>query len=237
MAGRANPRSPSPEVHKHKETASSRQRATRTVEQRPSPIDSANEEPSGCRKEAPQCSLMRRNRAETRSVVAIKLSPESRLNAAQQLQIVKMFFAGCSYSAIARQLHRNRRTVTKICTSREIQDTVREMKEKLLAESDAWLESINFAVETEPHGEMAFRLALAFGIIPVIPRPEKKTKPAKQHGWESMDPHQLAVAKVLAMEAQRRAALPPLENDELEKLVREDKVQSERKSRLFANRD
>jgi hypothetical protein len=50
-------------------------------------------------------------------------------------------------------------------------------------------------------------------------------------------PHKLAIAKMLAMEAQRRAAVPPLETDELEKLVREDKVQSERKSRLFANRD
>ena len=168
MTGRANPRSPSTEVRKHKEPANSPQRATRTVKQRPSPNDSANEELPAYRKEAPQCSLMHRKRAAIPTVAAIKLSPEFRLNAAQQFQIVEMFFAGYSYSAIARQLHRNRRTVTRICTSRKIQETVREMKAKLLAESDAWLESINFAVTHETDARLAYKLSEAFGIIPTL---------------------------------------------------------------------
>lgn len=130
---------------------------------------------------------MHRKGAENPGVAAIKLNPESRLNAAQQLQIVDLFFAGYSYSAIARQLHRNRRTVTRICASREIQDTVREMKEKLLAESDDWLESINFAVTHETDGALALRLCTAFGIVPIIPSPEKKTEPAKHNDWEGVE--------------------------------------------------
>jgi hypothetical protein len=38
------------------------------------------------------------------------------------------------------------------------------------------------------------------------------------------------------MEAQRRAAVPPLETDELEKLAQEDQVQPQRKCRLFDKR-
>ena len=237
MAGRVNPRSPSPEVRKYKETANCRQRATRTVKQRPSPNEFANEELSICREEAPECSLMHRNAAEIPTVAAIKLSPESRLNAAQQLQIVDLFFAGYSYSAIARQLHRNRRTVTRICRSREIQDTIREQKEKLLAESDAWLESINFAVETELHGELALRLCTAFGIVPVIPSPEKKTKPAKRSDWAGVDPQTMARAKMLGQIATERASVLRLENGELEKLVRTDPVEPNGKARLFSKRD
>ena len=222
MTGRANPRSPSTEVHQHKESANSRQRATHTVEQHPSPNYSANEEPSGCRKEAPGCSLMHRKRAETRSVAAIKLSPESRLNAAQQLQIVQMFFAGYSYTAIARQLHRNRRTVTRICTTPEIQDTVREMKQKLLAESDAWLESINFAVTHETDGRLAYKLSEVFGIIP---SPSKKAAPVKpRDDWQGVDPQTLARAKVLGQIAMERGSSPPPEADELEKLVRDSEL-------------
>jgi hypothetical protein len=58
-----------------------------------------------------------------------------------------------------------------------------------------------------------------------------------QDDSKGVDPQTLAIARELAMEPQRRAALPPLENDELEKLVREDKVESNPRSRLFANRD
>jgi len=45
------------------------------------------------------------------------------------------------------------------------------MNEKLLAESDAWAESINFAVTHELDGRLAYALAKAFGVIPT---PEKK---------------------------------------------------------------
>jgi hypothetical protein len=56
----------------------------------------------------------------------------------------------------------------------------------------------------------------------------------KRNGWESIDPHQLAIARELAIEAQRRAALPTLEKDEF---VRKEQVESDRKCRLFAERD
>jgi hypothetical protein len=232
MTGHALLRNPSPEV-KYEETANSRHRATRAVE-RPSPNDSANEELSGPRKEAPQCSLMRRNRAESPNLAGIKLNPESRLNAAQQLQILDMFLAGYGYSAIARQSHRNRRTVTRICKSRDVLAKIQEQKAKLLGESDSWLESINFAVTHEMNGEIAFRLLRAFG---AIPSPEKKAEPQRQNIWESVDPQQLVRAMVLGQIARERGSSRPPEADDLEKLMRNDQGQSNRKCRLFDCRD
>jgi DNA-binding CsgD family transcriptional regulator len=216
--------------------ANSRQRATRTVEQRPSPNDTANAELSASGKEALQCSLMHRNRAESPTLAAVKVNPESRLNAAQQLQILDMFLAGYGYSAIARQLHRNRRTVTRICKSPEIEAKMEELKGRLLGESDDWVESINFAVRHEMDGRLAYQLAKDFG---VIPSPAKNLPAEKQNSnsWESIDPHRLAMARELGLEAMRRASAMRLEDDQLEKLAQKDKVQPVRKCRLFDSRD
>src|SRR5262249_238578 len=115
-----------------------------------------------------------------------------------------------------------------------VQDKVREMNEKLLTESDAWAESINFAVKHETDGRVAYALAKSFG---AIPSPEKKMPIGKQKSLESVDPRTLAAARVLAPESLRRGSLPPLQANELEKLVRDDKMQSKPKSRLFDDRD
>jgi hypothetical protein len=105
----------------------------------------------------------------------------------------------------------------------------------LLGESDAWLESINFAVTHEADGRLACKLSEAFGIIPSLSK--KAARPKPQDDWKGVGPQTMARAKMLAMEAQRRAALPLLENDDTEKFVQEDQVQSERKSQLFARRE
>ena len=212
--------------------ASSWHRATPNVEC-PSPNDTANEELSASGKEAPQCSPMHRSRAESPTLAAIKLNPESRLNAAQQLQIVDMFLAGYGYSAIARQLHRNRRTVTRICRSRDVQAMIQKQREKLIAESDSWMESIAFAVETELDGRLGYKLCEAFGIIPSL---SKKAAPAKpQDNWQSIDPYQLAMARELGLIAMERASSRPPEA--VEKLAQKDPIRSNPKRRLFDCRD
>jgi hypothetical protein len=105
----------------------------------------------------------------------------------------------------------------------------------LLGESDAWLESINFAVTHETDGRLAYKLSQLFGIIP---SPSKKAAPVKpQDDWDGIDPRTLARARVLGQVSSERASLLRLETDELEKLVQKDQVQSVPKPRLFAERD
>jgi hypothetical protein len=113
---------------------------------------------------------------------------------------------------------------------------IREQRERLLAESEAWLESINFAVTQEPDGRLAYKLSEVFGIIPSL---SKKAAPVKpQDDWKGVDPQTLARAKVLGQIAMERASAMRLENDEMEKLVQKDPIESNRKSsRLFDNRD
>ena len=137
---------------------------------------------------------------------------------------------------IARRTHRARQTVTKVVRAPDIQAKIREQKEKLLAESDDWLESINFAVTHETDARLAYKLSEAFGIIPSL---SKKAAPVKpQDDWEPADPWKRAAARALGQIASERDSVLGLENDELEKLAPQEQIQSNRKSsRLFDNRD
>jgi hypothetical protein len=100
----------------------------------------------------------------------------------------------------------------------DIQAMVKQARERLLAESDAWLESINFAVRHETDGRLACKLSEAFGAIP--PSPEKNGRPAKQNEWEPADPWKRAAARALGQIAIERGSSRPSDSDELEKLVR-----------------
>ena len=113
---------------------------------------------------------------------------------------------------------------------------IQKQREKLIAESDSWMESIAFAVETELDGRLGYKLCEAFGIIPSL---SKKAAPVKpQNDWQGIDPQTLARAKVLGQVAMERASAMQVENDELEKLAQKEQIQSNPKSsRLFDNRD
>ena len=112
---------------------------------------------------------------------------------------------------------------------------IRQQKERLLGESDDWLESINFEVTHETDGRLGYKLSEAFGIIP---SPSKKAAPVKQQDdWKGVDPQTLARARILGQVASERASLMRLENDELEKLMRRDPVESNGKARPFSKRD
>ncbi len=66
--------------------------------------------------------------------------------------------------------------MTKICRLPEVQDKLREVKERLLAEADDWTESINFAVTHETDGSLAYRLLKDFAVIPT----REQLKPRRQ---------------------------------------------------------
>src|SRR5215469_8992934 len=180
------------------------------------------------------CATMNTNVQKKANEPVLASSATLRTSPVAQTQIIGLYLAGHNFVEIARQLHRDRRTVAKICRSEDVQAKVREIREKLLAESDDWAESINFAVRHETDGRLAYALAKAFG---VIPSPEKKMPIEKQNSFESVDPPTLAAAKLLATEALRRGSLPPLEANELEELARTKPVPSKPKSRLFDDRD
>jgi hypothetical protein len=151
------------------------------------------------------------------SAAIVQMQPNLRITPVMQAEILRFYAQGCSLCEIAWRTHRARQTVTKVVRAPDIQAKVQELRERLLGESDDWLESINFAVTHETDARLAYKLSEALGIIPSL---SKKAAPVKpQDEWEGVDPQTMARAKMLAMEAQRRAALLPPENDELEKLV------------------
>ena len=59
-----------------------------------------------------------------------------------QAEILRLYVGGHSLCEIARRTHRARQTVTKVVRASDVEAMIREMKQKLLAQSDAWLESI-----------------------------------------------------------------------------------------------
>jgi hypothetical protein len=68
----------------------------------------------------------------------IASGPTLRISPAAQVQIVKLYLEGRSFVEISRQMHRDRRTVAKVCRSGDVQAMIQEQREKLIAEADAW---------------------------------------------------------------------------------------------------
>jgi DNA-binding CsgD family transcriptional regulator len=170
-----------------------------------------------------------------KSVAIVRTEPKLRITPPMQAEIIALFVKGYSLSEISRQTHRARQTVTKICRSEKVQAMIQEQKEKLVAESDAWRESLSFAVAHETDGRLAYKLSEAFGIIPSL---SKKAAPMKpQDDWEGIDREKLLKARILGQIAMERASAMRLENDEMEKLAQKDPVESNRSCRLFDNRD
>lgn len=100
------------------------------------------------------------------STTTASAAPILRITPPMQLEILRLYFEGHSLCEISRRTHRARQTVTKICRSPDIQHKFQELKERLLATSDDWAESISFAVRNELNGALAYRLLQDFGVIP-----------------------------------------------------------------------
>jgi transposase len=105
---------------------------------------------------------------------------ELRVPIGEQIKIVQASLAGMNASQIARMFCRNRRTVTRIIRAPEVQTHLQGLKEKLLGNSEAWLESLNYRIDNETDGEMAFRLLERFGVIPPKKSPHMAQQPQFQ---------------------------------------------------------
>jgi hypothetical protein len=149
--------------------------------------------------------------------LAAQPGPNLRITLPMQAKILELYLQGRSLCEIARITHRARQTVTKIVRAPEVQAKIQELKGKLLGSSDKWIESVNYAVDTELDGNLAFELMKDFGVIP----PQVKyVQPAQQNGHQPMDPERLAKARAIGMIAFERGSSPPPEPDELERLAR-----------------
>ena len=96
----------------------------------------------------------------------VHAEPNLRITPAAQLEIIRLYMQGCSLCEIARITHRARQTVAKIVRAPEVQAKIEELKGKLLGSSDKWIESLNYAVDTELDGNLAYELMKDFGVIP-----------------------------------------------------------------------
>jgi hypothetical protein len=155
----------------------------------------------------------------TKSAAIVPASPILRITPAAQLEIIDLYLRGCSLCEIARQTHRARQTVTKICRSDEVQAKIQEVRGKLLGCSDKWVESIGFALDNELDGRVALELAERFGAIPVLQQPPANAYPLQQTTLQSIDRETFKKAAIIGMVALERgkvfAAELPTEEEEL----------------------
>jgi hypothetical protein len=141
-------------------------------------------------------------------VAAIASDVTLRISPAVQMQIIRLYLAGYNFVEIAR-------TVAKICRLPDVQAKVKELREILIAGADRWVDSINFAVDHELNGKLAFQLLVAFGVIPSSPAALVEEPVART----PIDSRRLAIAEELGRIAFERSSAQPLECDELERLA------------------
>ena len=84
-----------------------------------------------------------------------------------QNKIVRLYLEeGRSISWISRELHRDRETVNRIVHAPAVQAALDSAQRRLLGYVHNWIDSINYAVDTEQDGALAFKLLERFGVIP-----------------------------------------------------------------------
>ena len=111
----------------------------------------------------------------------------------------------------------------------DAQAKIEELRGELLANADAWVDSINFAVDHQTKGKLAFKLLVAFGVIPSTPQAPIEEQVAR----EPIDPKRLAMAKELGTRALEHASTLRREGDDLEQLACKTQPKPKAKSRLF----
>jgi hypothetical protein len=82
------------------------------------------------------------------------------------MRIVRGWLGGLSIRELARRTGHDRKTISRIIRAPEVQTDLQGLKEKLLGHSEAWVESLNYRIDNEMDGEMAFRLLERFDVIP-----------------------------------------------------------------------
>jgi len=89
----------------------------------------------------------------------------------QRERILQKHVLGKSITDISKEEHRNRETVSKIVRGPEMQNLVREMRERLFGLAPDAISAVEHALAEQKDGRLAFQLLSSIG---VIPSPEEK---------------------------------------------------------------
>jgi hypothetical protein len=85
----------------------------------------------------------------------------------EQMEIARLYLEhGRSITYIARELHRDRETVSRVVHSEGMQAAKDSAMRRLVGYAHHWVDALNFAVDTEQDGALSFKLSERFGIIP-----------------------------------------------------------------------
>jgi hypothetical protein len=84
----------------------------------------------------------------------------------QRLRIMQKYVAGESVVQIGREEGRNRETVTRVVHCEEMQQFVRAKREQLFGLGDCAILALQYALQEQKDGRLAFQLLLHLGVIP-----------------------------------------------------------------------
>jgi len=90
----------------------------------------------------------------------------SRIPPPQRIRIMQKYVAGKSVVQISREEKRNRETVTNVVRSDEMQTFVRAMRERLYGLASDALAAIQYSLQEQMDGRLAFQLLFNIGVIP-----------------------------------------------------------------------
>lgn len=84
----------------------------------------------------------------------------------QQARILQKHVAGKSITEISKEEHRNRETVSKIVRGPEMQEFVREMRERLFGLASDAISAVQDALTEQKDGRLAFQFLVSIGVVP-----------------------------------------------------------------------
>ena len=118
---------------------------------------------------------------------------------AQQIRIKAFRLIGKSLREIARIEKKSVKTVQKIVKMPDMEQYVKDQREKLLALSDKALESMEFALENEENGQRASEFLERFGIYPAKQKavPQLDATQILDSGEKAGDKEELAIQECM----------------------------------------
>ena len=93
-------------------------------------------------------------------------NPRTRVPAPQRVRVLQKYATGKSIVQIAREENRNRETVARIVHSDEMNEYVRQMREKFYGLADLAIAAVQYALAEERDAQVGYRILLDTGVIP-----------------------------------------------------------------------
>jgi hypothetical protein len=106
--------------------------------------------------------------------------------AIQQARILQLAAAGKSLREIAKEQHRDRRTITKIVNQPEMHNVLDAVKNRLIQLAHNAADSVAFAIDNEVDAKVALRLLESFGVLS-SGRPGKGIEELESQGKRTPD--------------------------------------------------